>query len=78
MFPQRRFLLIGDSGEHDPELYGALARRYPKQTAGIFIRQLDEPSKSRRRYARAFRGIDRSLVRLYIDAGELADVKVRE
>jgi len=77
MFPQRRFLLIGDSGEHDPELYGALARRYPKQTAGIFIRQLDEPAKGRR-YARAFRGIDRSLVRLYTDAGELADIKVRE
>src|SRR5262245_45431454 len=32
-FPRRRFLLIGDSGEHDPEIYGALARRYPHQVA---------------------------------------------
>ena len=70
MFPQRRFLLVGDSGEHDPEIYRALARRYPQQVAGIFIRQLAGEKDLRRRYARAFRRVDpRLILRLYHEAG---------
>lgn len=76
MFPRRRFLLVGDSGERDPELYGALARRYPTQIAGIFIRQLDNDAGALRRYARAFRLIDPSLLRIYQDANELSDVRL--
>ena len=48
---QRRFLLVGDSGEHDPEIYGALARRFPQQVAGIFIRAARRPAKFGQRYA---------------------------
>ena len=40
-FPNRRFLLIGDSGQHDPEIYGAVARKHPNQVAGILIRELE-------------------------------------
>jgi len=36
--PHRHFIMVGDSGEHDPEIYGALARRYPDQVRGLFIR----------------------------------------
>ncbi len=36
-FPQRRFILIGDSGEKDPEIYAQLARKHPEQVAAIFI-----------------------------------------
>jgi phosphatidate phosphatase APP1 len=74
MFPERRFLMIGDSGEHDPEIYGAMARRYPHQVAGILIRQLDGSRNSQARYARAFRGVPYDAVRLYRDASELTDV----
>src|SRR5436190_7944902 len=77
-FPQRRFLLVGDSGEHDPEIYGALARRYPQQVAGILVRQLAGERNLRRRYARAFRRVDPALLRLYHEAAELADVRVPE
>jgi phosphatidate phosphatase APP1 len=76
MFPRRRFLLIGDSGEHDPEIYGALARRYPQQVAGIFIRQLDGQKNLRRRYGRAFRSTDLRLVRIFQDAEELANINI--
>jgi phosphatidate phosphatase APP1 len=76
MFPQRKFLLVGDSGEHDPEVYGAIARRYRNQVAGVFIRQLGGPRDSQRRYRRALRGVDPTLVRLYRDAEELADVRL--
>jgi hypothetical protein len=37
-FPQRKFLLIGDSGEKDPEVYDAIRRRFPAQIVGILIR----------------------------------------
>jgi phosphatidate phosphatase APP1 len=72
-FPGRRFVLVGDSGEHDPEIYGAMARRFPQQIAGIYIRQLAGRGNTRRRYARAFRGVDLSRVRLFCEAEELAD-----
>jgi hypothetical protein len=40
--PQRRFVLIGDSGERDPEIYAKLANKSPKQIAGILIRNIEQ------------------------------------
>ncbi|KAI8332821.1 hypothetical protein BC941DRAFT_435419 [Chlamydoabsidia padenii] len=36
-FPQRKFILIGDSGEIDPEIYSKIYHRYPHQIVKIFI-----------------------------------------
>lgn len=33
-----RVVLVGDSGEHDPEIYAALAREFPGRVAAIYIR----------------------------------------
>jgi len=77
MFPRRQFLLIGDSGEHDPEIYGSLARRFPQQIAGICIRQLEGQKKLRERYARAFRRLDPRLLRVFSDAAELNNIALR-
>ena len=74
-FPERRFLLVGDSGEHDPEIYGTIARRYPQQVVGVLIRQLESRSDLTRRYARAFRGVDPQIVTRYECASELAGLK---
>jgi phosphatidate phosphatase APP1 len=53
-FPGRRFVLVGDTGESDPEVYGELARRHPRQVAAIALRQLPNTwSDSRRRRALA-------------------------
>ena len=71
-FPERQFILVGDSGEHDPEIYGSLARRFPDQIAAILIRQLDAPVASPSRYLRAFRGVEPSLIQLFRTADELA------
>jgi phosphatidate phosphatase APP1 len=76
MFPQRRFVLVGDSGELDPEIYGAMARKFPRQVAGIYIRQLDGPKNTLRRYQRAFRRVPDQAVRLFRDSEELGDVRV--
>ena len=39
-FPQIRWLLVGDDGQHDPRLYADFARKHPDNVAGIAIREL--------------------------------------
>ena len=39
-FPHRQFILIGDSGEYDPEIFKSIADRYPKQIMEIRIRDV--------------------------------------
>ncbi|MDQ2856989.1 MAG: DUF2183 domain-containing protein, partial [Acidobacteriota bacterium] len=39
-FPQRKFILIGDSGELDPEIYRAIRVNHPKQIQEIRIRDV--------------------------------------
>ena len=50
-FPGRRFLLVGDSGERDPEVYAEVARRRPEQVTGIAIRQVAGRLSARRQQA---------------------------
>lgn len=39
-FPNIKWLLIGDDGQHDPEIYSEFAKRYPQNVEAIIIRQL--------------------------------------
>lgn len=39
-FPQLPFLLIGDSGQKDPEIYTTLLEQYPDRVLGILIRDV--------------------------------------
>jgi phosphatidate phosphatase APP1 len=41
--PQRSFVLVGDSGQLDPEIYADIARRHPQQIRAIYIRSVSEP-----------------------------------
>jgi hypothetical protein len=43
-FPERRFVLIGDSGERDPEIYARLCGKFADRIAAIFIRDLEDES----------------------------------
>jgi hypothetical protein len=53
-FASRKVLLIGDDGEHDPEVYSEICRKHPDRVAGVWIHRvretwdatrLDEPTK---------------------------------
>jgi hypothetical protein len=70
-FSNRQFLLIGDSGERDPEVYAALARKYPQQIVGIWIRDVTNEDSSAERYQAAFRGLPRGLWQLFKFPSEL-------
>ena len=39
-FPHLKWLLIGDDGQHDEELYGGFTRAHPERVAAVCIRQL--------------------------------------
>lgn len=39
-FPHVRWLLVGDDGQHDPDLYGEFAARSPSHVRAVAIRQL--------------------------------------
>lgn len=56
-YPDRRFVLVGDSGEKDPEVYGLIARERPTQLLHIFIRRVDGADNRDERFAKAFAGI---------------------
>lgn len=45
-FPQRRFLLVGDSGEADLEVYTEIAVANPGRIVAIFIRDVTTPERS--------------------------------
>ena len=70
-FPHRRFVLVGDSGEKDPEIYGQLARSYPDQILRIFIRDVTGDSPDSDRYQEAFKGIPTGRWRIFHQASEL-------
>jgi phosphatidate phosphatase APP1 len=73
-YPQRQFILVGDSGERDPEIYGALARQHPSQVRAIYIREIrpgvlpNDP-----RYQAAFQEVPSSRWRVFTQPSEIAD-----
>ena len=38
MFPATNWILIGDSGQHDPEIYHEISKEYPGRVLAVFIR----------------------------------------
>ncbi len=70
-FPRRKFIMVGDSGEKDPETYGLMARKYPDQVIKIFIRDLRGKRSHSLRYAKAFRGLPDDLWQLFDDPADL-------
>ena len=73
-FPRRTFLLVGDSGERDPEVYAEVARRHPDRVEGVAIRQVDgkvSREKMQARLARLARRVPSGRWHLFSDAEEL-------
>jgi len=56
-FPGRRFILVGDAGERDPEIYGAVARDFPEQILHVYIRDVGRVADDHPRLREAFHGV---------------------
>jgi hypothetical protein len=56
-FPHRKFLLVGDSGEQDPQIFARLLRERPDQILKAYIREVTEEPADSPRYHNAFQGL---------------------
>ncbi|MEZ6133572.1 MAG: App1 family protein [Pirellulaceae bacterium] len=72
--PQRRFVLVGDSGEQDPEIYRFLAKRFPSQVAAILIRNLSVRPLSLKRI-RKLASIEKQVfIKIFEQPDDIADI----
>jgi hypothetical protein len=71
-FPGRRFVLVGDSGERDPEMYAGLARDHPGRVARVLIRDVTGEGPGAERYREAFAGLPEGLWQVFREPGEVA------
>jgi hypothetical protein len=70
-YPQRQFILVGDSGEKDPEVYGAMARQALDQVVRILIRRAPGDQTPPERFDAAFAGIPRDRWQVFTDPTEV-------
>jgi len=70
-YPKRRFILVGDSGEKDPEVYGQITRQHPDMIAAIYIHNVTAENRESARLKKAFAGISPEQWQLFSDANIL-------
>ncbi|MDA1179797.1 MAG: DUF2183 domain-containing protein [Planctomycetota bacterium] len=73
-FPQRQFVLVGDSSERDPEIYGSLARRIHPRVHRILIRRTSGKRLHAERCRRVFRGVPFDRWSIFQEAPQLLDL----
>lgn len=66
-FSGRKFVLVGDSGEKDPEVYASLLRKYPDQIVKVYIRNVTQPADNKQRFSSVFDEIDKDCWELFDD-----------
>jgi hypothetical protein len=71
-YPGRTFVLVGDSGEKDPEVYGAIARTFSKQVTRILIRRAPGDQSGAARFEQAFASLPRDLWQVFDDPSQVA------
>ena len=70
-FPERSFVLIGDTGEQDPEIYGAIARAHPDRVRMILLHDITGDARAGPRFQREMRDVPAPKWLLYTDAKSL-------
>ena len=61
VYPQRKFILVGDSGESDPEIYAGIKRKFPDRVLEIYIHNVTNEDADSPRFQETFRDIGASL-----------------
>lgn len=69
--PGRPVVLVGDSGEKDPEVYGRVARAHAERVRRIAIRDVTGEPRAAPRYQAAFQGVPDDRWFLFTDPKEL-------
>jgi phosphatidate phosphatase APP1 len=77
-FPGRAFVLVGDSGERDPEAYAELARQFPTQVKAILIRDVTDELPTAERYRTHFAGLPAERWRVFKEPAELGRLRTSQ
>ena len=64
-YPKHQFILIGDSGEHDPEVYAEIYKQFPGNILFIQIRAVDGSDLSDKRLSETFRKIPKAVWQVF-------------
>ena len=46
-YPKQRFVLLGDSSQHDPYIYASVVEHFPKQIHAVYIRDIYKANKQK-------------------------------
>jgi len=65
-YPKRSFILIGDSGEEDAEVYAKIAAKYPEQIERVLIRQVNGDTIKSDIYERIFADISKDKWQVFL------------
>lgn len=60
-YPKHQFILIGDSGEHDPEIYANIYQQFPNNIQSIWIRPVEGSDVSKERFNVSFKSVPRGI-----------------
>ncbi|HUN80030.1 MAG TPA: App1 family protein [Phycisphaerae bacterium] len=71
--PERDYVLVGDSSQHDPKAYADLAHKYPKQVKRILIHDVTCQGRDSPRYQETFGGLPPDLWQIFREASEIRD-----
>lgn len=70
-YPNRKFILVGDSGERDAEVYGLIYSKRPKQVHHIFIRHVNGADNTPARFKAAFKSVPANQWTVFTNPGNL-------
>ena len=75
-YPQRKFILVGDSGEKDPEIYANIARRHGPQVRHIFIRNVSRNVMEENQLQTVFKGLPEGQWTIFRDTSALKQFEI--
>lgn len=47
MYPERKFILLGDDSQEDPAIYASVIAHYPNQIRSVYLRQINKKNQER-------------------------------
>lgn len=66
-FPGRKYILVGDCGQHDPEVYAEIYQLFPEQILHIFVREIKEGDMSTERFDKTFKDVPKDMWDIFSD-----------
>ena len=69
----RRYILIGDSGEKDPEIYRKISHKFPSNIVGLFIRELADHPIAPDRWQKICDGVPGAVCERFTSGKELQE-----